>query len=108
MRRSLLFLMVVLIAVFIVTSCGKKEEATDANIKKIESGMTLSEVEAIIGKGTRYSDLDLKKVKLGFSIKDPAAQRNTYVWIRTGDNSAYVAIFEGGKLASSMTYYQKE
>ena len=113
MRRSVAFVTVVLITVIVVAGCGKQkgptdanqEGPTDANIAKLAGGMSLAEVEAIIGKGTQYSDLDLTKVKLGFSVEDPAAQRNTYVWLRPHDNSAYVVVFEYGKLMNSMTVY---
>jgi hypothetical protein len=128
MKETVTLVTAVLMTVMVVTGCGKKTPAnnrtgdkstagtvrndvksaeekgpTDANLKKLAGGMTLAEIEAIIGKGTRYSDLDMTKVRLGFSVKDPAAQRNTYVWLRPHDNSAYVVVLEEGKLMNSMT-----
>lgn len=87
---------------------AEEKGPTDANLKKLAGGMSLAEIEAIIGKGTQYSDFDLTKVRLGFSVKDPAAQRNTYVWLRPHDNSAYVVVLEEGKLMKSMTVYLPE
>ena len=128
MKKTVALVTAVLITVIVVVGCGKKERVnnttenksagdavrndvgsveekgpTDANLKKLAGGMSLAKIEAIIGKGTQYSDLDLGKVRLGFSVKDPAAQRNTYVWLRPHDNSAYVVVLEGGKLMHSMT-----
>lgn len=107
MRQSVAIVTVVLMTVIVATGCGKEKGPTDANLEKITVGMSLAEIEAIIGKGTPYSDLDFSKVRLGFSIEDPTgvAQRNTYVWLRPHDNSAYVVTFENGKLMHSMTVY---
>jgi hypothetical protein len=83
-------------------SGAEREGSTDADLQRLRAGMSLPEVEAIIGKGTRYCDLDLTKVKLGFRVEDPEAQQNTYVWLRPDDDRAIVVVFEDGKLLNSM------
>jgi hypothetical protein len=97
-QRTIVLL--VLVLSLVISGCGPKP--TDTNVQKLKAGMTLQEVEALIGPGTRYSDLDLAKVNLGFSVSDPAYQQNTYVWLRPADNSAVVVLFEDGKMRQSM------
>ena len=89
------------------TGCGRGGRppvavlATDENLKKLASGMALGEVEAIIGKGTKYSQLDPVKANFGLVLGDPGTRENTYVWCRS-DDSAFVALFEMGKLKNTM------
>jgi hypothetical protein len=97
-QRTIILL--VLVLSLVISGCGPKP--TDANIEKLKAGMTLEQVEALIGPGTRYSDLDLTRVNLGFSVSDPAYQQSTYVWLRPADNSAVVVLFKDGKLRQSM------
>jgi hypothetical protein len=84
-----------------------KESANPANVSKpverLTVGMTLDEVQAILGKGSCYADLDLTHVDLGFSIEDPELQHNTYVWIQPADNSNISVTFKRGRLVHSFS-----
>ena len=78
------------------------KSADEAKLHKLRVGMTLQEVEAILGEGTRYCDLAMK---VTFTIDDPEAQRNTYVWPRGGGVRFFIVGFEQGRLAHSVLCY---
>jgi len=111
MTRASVILGCLLLGGALLAGCndkGKDADGKDTSARRggqgslgdLKVGMTLSEVEGVLGKGTMYADVDRSKVKLGFSIADEDLQRNTYVWPR--GKKVIVVTFGGGKLVRSM------
>jgi hypothetical protein len=81
---------------FIMSGCGKTK-ITKENFDKIENGMTLQEVEHILGDGTPSGgDGSLVAAQVGVDVGSGARQSSTveYVW-ESGNNSITVAFRQG-------------
>ncbi len=102
MRQTVIVPICLLLAL-LLNGCGNSSEA---DMDKLELGMSLEEVESILGKGTAYADVNSAKAELGFSIDDPELQRNTYVWVR--DDGTVIVTFVEGKLARSLFKFPSE
>ena len=79
-----------------LTGCGKSK-INQANFDKLEKGMTLEEVEHILGNGTPASgDGALVAAQVGVDVGGGARASSTveYVW-ESGQNSITVAIRQG-------------
>jgi hypothetical protein len=83
-----------------VSACGSKK-VTRANYDKIIPGMTLQEVEAILGKGSKEGG-DGSNVAAQFGVDvggtAPAQSGETYVW-ESGSKSITIT-FVNGKTAT--------
>ena len=90
MRKSRSFVIraVVACALLIVVGCGK---VTQENYDKIESGMTVSQVESILGKGAEQSSIGGAIGELGGSAK-------IVTW--GGENKSITITFINGQVAT--------
>ncbi len=88
-----------------VDASAKEDNVTkpaDEAVEKVSAGMTIAAVEALLGKGTPYAEVENAKEKYGFSPTTSEGQRNTYLWFRPNDR-VYVAEFTDGRLSFSFT-----
>jgi len=87
---------VVLAMCLLIPAC--KTKVTKANVDKVKEGMTLEEVEKILGKGTNESGGDGSNVAAQFGVAVTSAPTvgaaDTYVW-ESGTKSITVAVREG-------------
>jgi hypothetical protein len=85
-----------LVVCLAVPACGKSK-ITRANYDQIKDGMTLQQVEALLGPGTKEEG-DGSGVAAQFGVDVPQAERSraveTYVWER-GGKSITVYIVNG-------------
>ena len=93
-----------LVALFAISlmlaGCGKGK-ITPENYAKIENGMTLDEVEHVLGNGTPVNgDGSLAAAHVGVDVGSGASRSSTveYIW-ESGTNSITVA-FRGGKVVA--------
>jgi len=89
-----------------IPACTGNANLTKANVDKIKPGMTLTEVEAVLGKGDSESGLDLSEGSsaagaLGVTTLSAAPSRSSSIkWMRWGDDSKFIRIgFQGDKVA---------
>lgn len=89
-----------------IPACSGNANLTKANYEKIKPGMTLTEVEAILGKGDAEGDRDLSEGSgaagaLGVTTMSVAPSRSSSIkWTRWGDDNKYIRIgFQGDKVA---------
>lgn len=73
-----------------------KSKLTRTNVDKIKEGMTLQEVEAILGEGTKQSDGAGIPMQFGINVPAVNTRAETYLW-ESGDKSITV-IFVDGKV----------
>jgi hypothetical protein len=105
MFRRLAAVSLVLALTLLLSGCAGK--VTKANFDKITNGMSLSEVEAILGKGER-NDGDGSNVaaQVGVDVGAPAKPRGftSYIW-QSGDKSIEVQLTNDkvtGKIAKGL------
>jgi hypothetical protein len=102
LRRLAQVVLVVLVCLS-VPACGKKK-VTKANFDKIKEGMTLAEVEQILGKGTKDEGGDGSNVAAQFGVAITSAptvgKGETYVW-ESGTKSIKI-IFGEGKVRTKL------
>ena len=92
---------VVLALCLVIPACGNRK-VTKANFDKITNGMTLQEVEGILGKGTKDEggDASVIPAKVGVALDGIGADQRvksrveTYVW-QKGDKTIKVQVLEG-------------
>jgi hypothetical protein len=89
----------VLLICLLLPAC--KSKITKANYEKIKEGMTLQEVEAILGEGTKQSDGAGIPAQFGVHVPAVNTRAETYVW-ESGDKSITV-IFVDGKVKGPIT-----
>jgi hypothetical protein len=80
---------------------GCKSKINSENYAKIENGMTLDEVEHVLGNGTPLNgDGSLVAAQVGVDVGSGASRSSTveYIW-ESGTNSLTVA-FRGGKVVN--------
>jgi len=89
-------LALVLALCLLVPAC--KSKVTKANFDKIQNGMTLEEVETLLGKGTKESGGDAANVAGQFGVALPSAPvvgaADRYTW-ESGNSSITVSVREG-------------
>jgi hypothetical protein len=79
-----------------LAGCGKSK-ITQENYAKIENGMTLDEVEHVLGNGTPAGgDGSLVAAQVGVDVGSGASRSSTveYIW-ESGNNSITVAFRQG-------------
>jgi hypothetical protein len=91
--------------------CGKRNtNLTRANFDKIQSGMTLAEVESLLGgKGEEDPELNLAEgssvagaVGIGGDLQSMTQRKSAVKWYRWGGSSRYVQVaFLQDKVAPS-------
>lgn len=90
------------LAVCLLLPACIKNKVTKANYDSIKEGMTLAEVEKLLGKGTK-DEGDGTNVAAQFGVHVEAAPRSgsgtTYTWER-GGNSITVFFNKEGKVAN--------
>src|SRR5437870_1010502 len=94
MARRLHGMVLVLFVCLLLPAC--KSKLTKANLDKISDGMTLKEVEAILGEGTRQSDGAGIPAAHAIAVAGINTRDETYVW-ESGDRSITL-IFRDGKV----------
>ena len=80
-QRSSMAILALLVCLTLV-GCGSK--VTMTNYERIEDGMSLAEVEGILGKGTEQSSSNVPGVSAG-GISIPGASSKAMVW-KNGNN----------------------
>jgi hypothetical protein len=94
---------VVLAVCLLLPACGNSK-VTKPNFDKITVGMTLSEVEAILGKGSKVDEGDGSNVaaQVGVDVTmgagPPRKTGDTYTWDGKGDKSITVFFGLDGKV----------
>jgi hypothetical protein len=89
-----------------IPACAGNPNVNKANIEKIKPGMTLAEVEAVLGKGDSEGGLDLSEGSgtagaLGVTTLSATSSRGSSIkWMRWGDDNKFIRIgFQGDKVA---------
>jgi len=89
-----------------IPACSGNANVNKANYDKVKPGMTLADVEAILGKGDAEGDRDLSEGSgaagaLGVTTMSAAPSRSSSIkWIRWGDDNKFIRIgFQGEKVA---------
>src|SRR5207244_1337352 len=102
MRRVALLLLVCLA----IPACSGNANVNKANYDKIKPGMTLAEVETLLGKGDSEGGLDVSEGSgaagaLGVTTLSASSSRGSSIkWMRWGDDNKFIRIgFQGEKVA---------
>jgi len=89
-----------------LSGCSGNAQVNRANYDKLKPGMTLAEVEAVLGKGDSEGGLDLSEGSgaagaLGVTGMSAAPTRSSSIkWMRWGDDNKYIRIgFQGDRVA---------
>lgn len=89
-RRSVCQLAILLTGCLLLSACGSgKRTVTAENYEKIKNDMTLKEVEAILGPGTKDESGDGSGVAAQFGVQVGGPERSgksgeTYIWESRG------------------------
>jgi hypothetical protein len=88
-----------------IPACGNSN-VTAANYAKIKPGMTLAEVESVLGQGDSEEGLDLSEGSgaagaLGVTtLSATSSRRSSIKWMRWGDDKKFIRIgFQGDRVA---------
>lgn len=101
-RRRFRLIAVLFASCLLISGCGKNK-LTKANFDQITNGMTLAEVEKLIGKGTKMESGDASNMAGQFGVDlggigagAPVAAKNfdIYTWEK-GDKRARVSFVDG-------------
>src|SRR5438105_2540198 len=96
--RRLVATTLLLALCLLLPACGGKSKVSQANYDKLKKDMTLADVEAILGKGTKDDSGDASNVAAQFAVAVPGVQTtkrpDTYVWEKS-DKKILVCISEG-------------
>jgi len=89
-----------------IPACAGNSNVNKANLEKIKPGMTLSDVETVLGKGDSEGGLDLSEGSgaagaLGVTTLSATSSRSSSTkWMRWGDDNKFIRIgFQGDKVA---------
>ena len=89
-----------------IPACSGNANVNKANYDKIKAGMTLAEVEAVLGKGDSEAGLDLSEGcgaggAIGVTTLSATPSRSSSIkWMRWGDDNKFIRIgFQGEKVA---------
>jgi hypothetical protein len=103
---SLPRLVLLLLLCLSIPACSGNSKVTKANYDKIKPGMTLADVEAVLGKGDSEEGLDLSEGSgaagaLGITGMSAGSSRNSSIkWMKWGDDNKFIRIgFQGDKVA---------
>jgi hypothetical protein len=90
----------------VISGCSGNNKVTKANYDKIKPGMTLADVEAVLGKGDSEEGLDLSEGSgaagaLGITGMSAGSSRKSSIqWMKWGDDNKFIRIgFQGDKVA---------
>jgi hypothetical protein len=90
----------VLIALCLLLPACIKNKVTKSNFDAIKNGMTLDEVEKLLGKGTREGgDGSNVAAQFGVHVESTPSSGTTYTWER-GGNSITVYFNKEGKVVN--------
>src|SRR5262249_16384411 len=87
-----------LLCVVFLLSPGCKSKVTKANFDKIEKGMRLGDVEAILGEGRKQGDGSGVAAQFGVHIPAGGGGGDIYLW-ESDDGKSITVIFTDGKVA---------
>jgi hypothetical protein len=99
----------VLFALLVLTLSGCASKITKANFDKVQNGMSLNEVEKILGEGTEYRGGTGVGLQFGVDAGGGlggggvgggggGSGRQTYMW--ESDNASITVYFQDGKVAN--------
>ncbi len=91
-KRKLLVVATLLIGSMLLVGCGSSK-VTKTNYEKVETGMTLEQVESVLGEGTETTSM-------GVQIGDTGGSAAIYVW-EEGDKKITVT-FKDNKVVTKM------
>src|SRR5262249_28409446 len=96
---------IVLLLVLCLGGCTGSANVNRANYDKIQPGMTLAEVEVVLGKGDSEAGLDLSEGSgaagaVGVTtLSATSSRRSSIKWMRWGDDNKYIRLgFQGDKV----------
>jgi hypothetical protein len=103
----MLFLLAVCLA---LPACGGNKNLTKANFDKIKPGMTLTEVEAILGQGDSEDGTSLAEgssvagaAGIGGDLSSVTSRSSSTKWVKWGDDKKYIRIgFMGDRVQQGM------
>ena len=93
---------------FLVLGClllllsGCKSKVTKANSDKITEGMSLEDVEKILGRGSKQGDGSGIPTQVGIDISAPKGNPNTDIYIWESDNASITVYFFNGKVKTKI------
>jgi hypothetical protein len=88
----------VFFAVLALVSSGCKSKVTKANLDKIAVGMSLKEVEAILGEGKQQGDGSGVALQVGIDLSAPRRGGNTQVFVWESDTATITLDFAEDKV----------
>lgn len=107
--RPLVLALMLLLVCMALPGCKKaNKNLTKANLDRIKVGMTVAEVEAILGHGEDDSEgLGLSEgssvagaAGIGGDLSSVSRTRSTIKWVKWGDDKKFIRIgFDNGKVA---------
>lgn len=86
-----------LLAAFATLSACEKSKVNTVNYDKVTTGMTLSQVQNILGSGTDETPAAGYGVSGSGVLGSKAAPETTYVW-KSSDGGTITVIFKDGKM----------
>jgi major membrane immunogen (membrane-anchored lipoprotein) len=89
----------VLALTLLLAGCTKSK-LTKANYDKINNGMTVQEVEAILGRGDPQGDGSAVAGQFGVDTQGLQAQSSTVDYLWQSGNKSVTVTFRGGKVAA--------
>ncbi|QEK11697.1 hypothetical protein FQB35_04585 [Crassaminicella thermophila] len=96
--KKIISLLIFVLLVSILTSCGNNTtKVTLENFNKIETGMTLKEVTAILGEGVQDAKTESKSI--GLVVE-------SYIW-KNKDGSNIIIMFKNGKVDTKAQSFLK-
>jgi len=84
---------VVCFAVLALVLAGCKSKVTKANFDKIQEGMTLKEVENILGEGKQQGDGSGVAAQFGVNLSAPAGGGNAQGFVWEDDGGKRITVF---------------
>ena len=94
MRRNLIKILPAIVLLPLLVACENK--ITDENFAKLEEGMTIAQVEAILGSGTDDSVGGYNIGGGGLVSGSGGSTRKTYSW--EGEDFDIIVIFDKGEV----------
>lgn len=88
----------ILVAMTCLVSSGCKSKVTKDNFEKIKEGMSLSEVQAILGEGKLQADGTGIPAAHGIHVGGGGGARNSEIYLWESDERSITLTFVSGKL----------
>ena len=82
---------------FVLTGCGKSK-VTKENFDKVKNDMTLDQVEAILGEGTKQGDGANMAAQVGVDVTGGAGSSSTVEYVWEGGKNTITVSFRQGKV----------